>query len=452
MARPRLLGMRGCGRARAAAQHGRRVPRNAAPSPSRSYEPLRTAVIVAPPLFGSEAALADHLARDHGLSLDYRSNKEVAACLRRVPAQLRPAEPSRQMPDALLGVRGRRRGGGDARCDPVLSPLAARKAPHGRWCHHVERPNGHPAAAPPPFPVVRRPPSHRHFYPASGPRPRPARDGGRRPIRPRALRRAPARSRLAPRRVERRAMRGGGDHRASHPRAARGRPSSLRRRKLPRTSCTSLRPTSGLSLRPRSWLPPWMRPAALLIRPTPHGAGSPLPGRTRPHPAVAAAAAAAPGGGGAGKGPARACFPAAAAGLGGAASRTLSRAFAAVVKLLAVPAAAVAAPAPSEEAALLARLTAAHAAVLLENLAGSVHGKRLRAFLREEAAEATALGAAAPTPRAYEDVPTGPRVVRGGAPRAVRRAAVVVGGGCRAGPPLGNLGSPRLLLLSEYCT
>ena len=171
-------------------------------------------------------------------------------------------------------------------------------------------------------------------------------------------------------------MRGGGDHRASHPPAARGRPSSLRRRKLPRTSCTSLRPTSCLSLRPRSWLPPWMRPAALLIRPTPHGAGSPLPGRTRPHPAVAAAAAAAPGGGGAGKGPARACFPAAAAGLGGAASRTLSRGFAAVVKLLTVPAAAVVAPAPSEEAALHARLTAARAAVLLENLAGSVRGRQ----------------------------------------------------------------------------
>ena len=81
VARPRLLDVRGCGRARAAAQPGRRVPRDAAPSPSRSYEPLRTAVIVAPPLFGSEAALADHLARDHGLSLDYRSNKE--ACLRR---------------------------------------------------------------------------------------------------------------------------------------------------------------------------------------------------------------------------------------------------------------------------------------------------------------------------------------------------------------------------------
>ena len=121
--------------------------------------------------------------------------------------------------------------------------------------------------------------------------------------------RAPARSRLAPRRVERMAMMGGGDHRASHPRAARGRPSSLRRRKLPRTSCTSLRPTSGLSLRPRSWLPPWMRPAALLIRPTSHGAGSPLPGRTRPPLPSPQQAAAAPGGGGVGTGPARACFP-----------------------------------------------------------------------------------------------------------------------------------------------
>ena len=63
-------------------------------------------VFAAPPLFGSEVALADHLARDHGLSLDYRSNKEVTACLHRLPAQLRLAEPSVQMLDALLGVRG----------------------------------------------------------------------------------------------------------------------------------------------------------------------------------------------------------------------------------------------------------------------------------------------------------------------------------------------------------
>ena len=44
------------------------------------------------------------------------------------------------------------------------------------------------------------------------------------------------------------------------------------------------------------------------------------------------------------------------------------------------------------------KLRAARAAVLLENLAGSIHGKRLRAFLRKEAAEVRAAGASGDAP------------------------------------------------------
>ena len=74
-----------------------------------------------------------------------------------------------------------------------------------------------------------------------------------------------------------------------------------------------------------------------------------------------------------------------------AASRILSRGADAAAKLLASPAAA-----PPGDAATVARLPAARAAVLLENLVGSIHGKHLRAFLREEAADARAAGAAPP--------------------------------------------------------
>ena len=74
-----------------------------------------------------------------------------------------------------------------------------------------------------------------------------------------------------------------------------------------------------------------------------------------------------------------------------AASRILSRGADAATKLLAPQAAA-----PPGEAAAVARLRAARAAVLLENLVGSIHGKHLRAFLREEAADARAAGAAPP--------------------------------------------------------
>ena len=72
------------------------------------------AVVSAPPLFGSEAALAEHLAQSHGLTLDLEDPptcSDVVGFLRRCPAQLLPAEPSAQMLDALLGVRGRGRPG-----------------------------------------------------------------------------------------------------------------------------------------------------------------------------------------------------------------------------------------------------------------------------------------------------------------------------------------------------
>ena len=146
------------------------------------------------------------------------------------------------------------------------------------------------------------------------------------------------------------------------------------------------------------------------------------PGEAPPPPSAAS-----PVGGGAAEGPARACSPSAAAGLGDgaapsphaegeparvareaaaasaemarrslvAASRAFTRGAGAAIELLTGPAAVAAASAPPEEAALHARLTAARVAVILENLAGRIHAKHLRAFLREEAAAATGRGGAA---------------------------------------------------------
>ena len=76
-----------------------------------------------------------------------------------------------------------------------------------------------------------------------------------------------------------------------------------------------------------------------------------------------------------------------------AACRVLTHGAAVAAELLAPQEAAAA---PPEEAATAARLRAARAAVLLENLAGNVHGRQLRAFLREEAAEAEVAVAPAP--------------------------------------------------------
>jgi len=71
-----------------------------------SSEGSKNPVLVAPPLFGSEAALRDHLAHGHGIELDYKSNAGIQKCLQRLPKEVLPAEPSEQMLDALLGVRG----------------------------------------------------------------------------------------------------------------------------------------------------------------------------------------------------------------------------------------------------------------------------------------------------------------------------------------------------------
>ena len=84
-----------------------------------------------------------------------------------------------------------------------------------------------------------------------------------------------------------------------------------------------------------------------------------------------------------------------------AASRVLVRGADAAARLLSAPLPVAASP----EGALLAdTLRAARVAVLLENLAGSIHGKNLRAFLREEAKGASAEGeagsAAPPAPPA----------------------------------------------------
>ena len=81
-----------------------------------------------------------------------------------------------------------------------------------------------------------------------------------------------------------------------------------------------------------------------------------------------------------------------------AACRTLTRGADAAIELLRMPSSG--ATAPQDEAALVVKLRAARAAVLLENLAGSIHGKHLRAFLLERAAMTKADGASAPAPPA----------------------------------------------------
>ena len=71
-------------------------------------------VLVAPPLFGSEEALREHLSSAHDLPLDYESVKGLTGrLLRRCPKEALPAEPSQQMLDALLGVSGVAGGGRD---------------------------------------------------------------------------------------------------------------------------------------------------------------------------------------------------------------------------------------------------------------------------------------------------------------------------------------------------
>ena len=64
------------------------------------------AVVVAPPLFGSEVALLEHLSHAHDLTLGGMRVGGVTDRLRRCPQEALPAEPSEQMLDALLGVRG----------------------------------------------------------------------------------------------------------------------------------------------------------------------------------------------------------------------------------------------------------------------------------------------------------------------------------------------------------
>ena len=81
-----------------------------------------------------------------------------------------------------------------------------------------------------------------------------------------------------------------------------------------------------------------------------------------------------------------------------AASRVLVRGADAAARLLSAPSSAAAS---LGEAGAADTLRAARAAVLLENLSGSIHGKDLRAFLRKEAsAEGEAGGAAPPAPPA----------------------------------------------------
>ena len=69
-------------------------------------------VVVAPPLFGSEAALREHLSHVHGLPLDHTHHMVIGRLLRRCPKEALPAEPSAQMLDALLGVSVATGGGG----------------------------------------------------------------------------------------------------------------------------------------------------------------------------------------------------------------------------------------------------------------------------------------------------------------------------------------------------
>ena len=70
-------------------------------------------VVAAPPLFGSEAALREHLSHAHFLPRldgmrddDWGGIGGLGDLLRRCPKEALPAEPSQQLLDALLGVSG----------------------------------------------------------------------------------------------------------------------------------------------------------------------------------------------------------------------------------------------------------------------------------------------------------------------------------------------------------
>ena len=77
----------------------------------RREEAAQRVVVVAPPLFGSEAALKEHLACAHNLQVG--STGDVLDCLRRCPAEVQPARPSERLLGVLLGVRSvAMRGGG----------------------------------------------------------------------------------------------------------------------------------------------------------------------------------------------------------------------------------------------------------------------------------------------------------------------------------------------------
>ena len=387
------------------------------------------AVVVAPPLFGSEAALMHHLSSEHELTLGGMRVGDITDRLRRCPQEVLPAKPSQQMLDALLGVRGMGmmgRGGlgGLGRLsrhrlawrDDLPPPFrSGLPRPHVHVCPlltlahspHMFLASDGIAASPPPPQVRALALLDIAAAVRSGSVPSAARPGGSsglsrgedddvgqgRPIDARPACRPPLFSweTLFPPTEEDPAgklrLPSDGDL-AFFAEALKAAARAADRRAAEKASCAKHNA--------RSWLAPV---EALLPSAAASGAGGGASGGEGA--AWSGASASAPDGGSATTGHSdgdrehRAREAADAATLSSrvmaAACRILSRGADAATKLLAPQAAA-----PQGEAATVARLRAARAAVLLENLVGSIHGKHLRAFLREEAAEARAAGAAPP--------------------------------------------------------